>query len=63
MGGLFSTPKQPEVKPPVAMPDKNDANIAAAKKKAMAAAANASGRSSTILTDYGVAKTNKETLG
>lgn len=63
MAGIFSTPKQPSIPKPTAIPDENDAAILAAKKKARAASAAASGRQSTILTDYGVAKPSKETLG
>lgn len=63
MGELFSAPKQQEIPKPTVLPDKNDAAVEAAKKKARIAAASASGRSSTILTDYGVAKPQKETLG
>ena len=55
MGGLFSKPKLPKTvvnagkKTPRPMVD--DAAIAAAKRKSMAAASQRGGRASTILTD------------
>jgi hypothetical protein len=52
MGGIFSKPKPPAIKPPAPMPVQDDAAIQEAKKKKQAAAQKSSGRQSTILTDF-----------
>lgn len=59
MSGLFSTPKAPVIPPPAPMPTPDDAAILAAKKKTVAAARLRTGRSSTILTDYGTPKSDR----
>lgn len=60
MVGILSTPKAPPPSPPPAvMPTQDDAAVMAAKKKQMQASAQRTGRSSTILTDYGTPKTDK----
>jgi hypothetical protein len=56
---LFSTPKAPVIPPPAVMPTPDSAGVNVAKKKALMAAATRTGRSSTILTDYGSASTDK----
>jgi len=56
MGSLFSSPKTPVIPPPAPMPTPDDNAALAAKKKAMAAAQTRTGRSSTILTDYGTSQ-------
>jgi len=59
MGGLFSAPKAPVIPPPSVMPVPDDAASLRAKKKSLAAASTRTGRSSTILTDYGTPKSDK----
>ena len=56
---LVNTPKAPPIPPPAVMPTPDDANVMVAKKKAMQAAAQRTGRASTILTDYGTPKSEK----
>ena len=51
MGGMFSSPKAPEVKEPVVMPEADDTRVMAAKKKKAAEVASRSGRASTIMTE------------
>lgn len=53
MGGLFSAPKPAPIPAPAPMPTPDDQASQAAKRKSMAAAQTRTGRSSTILTDYG----------
>jgi hypothetical protein len=54
MGSIFSAPKAPPPPPPPApMPVPDDVASDKAKKKQIAAASTRTGRSSTILTDYG----------
>ncbi len=53
MGGLFSSPKAPAIPAPAPMPTPDDQATTAAKRKAQVAAQTRTGRSSTILTDYG----------
>ena len=59
MGSLFSTPKPPTIPPPAVMPTPDDEASKMAKKKNLMAAATRTGRSSTILTDYGTPKSEK----
>ena len=60
MASIFSAPKPPPPPPPPApMPTTDDAAVAAAKKKQIQMASAKSGRASTILTDFGAAKTDK----
>lgn len=56
---IFSTPKAPVIPPPAVMPVPDDEAAMRAKKKAIAAASTRTGRSSTILTDYGTPKSDK----
>lgn len=55
MGGLFSKPKTPEVKPPAPMPTPIDVDELNKQRKRREAAAtlSQSGRASTILSDSG----------
>ena len=60
MASIFSAPpKPPAITAPAPMPVSDDKAILAAKKKAQMAASTRTGRSSTILTDYGSAQDNK----
>ena len=59
MSGILSTPKPPVIPPPAPMPVPDDEAAMAAKKRALKAASTRTGRSSTILTDYGTAKSEK----
>jgi hypothetical protein len=53
MTSLFSTPKPPPLTPPAVMPTADDADVLAAKRRALAAQTQRSGRASTILSDNG----------
>lgn len=59
MGNIFSTPKPPQIPPPAVMPTPDDNAVMQAKKKAVVAARSRTGRSSTILTDYGTPSSDK----
>lgn len=59
MSGLFSTPKAPPVQPPAPMPVPDTVITSKNKKAATLAAQQRTGRSSTIMTDYGVAGKDK----
>lgn len=58
-GPLVSSPKAPVVPEPTPIPDVEDAQVAKARRKVQTAAQSRTGRQSTILTDYGVAKSEK----
>ena len=55
MGGILSTkpPATPPIPPPAPMPDVDDEKVRRAGVKAKQRSAARSGRSSTILTDFG----------
>lgn len=53
MTSLFSTPKQPQIKPPAPIPQTDDQAVRDAKRKQLASQQSRSGRQSTILSQDG----------